>query len=115
MVFSGRTPSTPGTEYQRNSGHEFSRSTVHELSRSLSSGANDLNRQSSPARSGFHGGDRNIPSGHDGVLTRAERPSAVSVPQRPSNLALDGSPRKLPFETKTDYGKYRLGFVPQLT
>ncbi|XP_055708851.1 uncharacterized protein LOC129805059 isoform X4 [Phlebotomus papatasi] len=102
----GRTPSTPGTEYQRNSGHEFSRSTVHELSRSLSSGANDLNRQSSPARSGFHGGDRNIPSGHDGVLTRAERPSGVSVPQRPSNLALDGSPRKLPFETKTDYGKY---------
>ena len=27
------------------------------------------------------------------------------TPQRPSNLGLDGSPRKV--ETKTDYGKYR--------
>uniref|UniRef100_A0A1B0CKN4 Putative tight junction n=1 Tax=Lutzomyia longipalpis TaxID=7200 RepID=A0A1B0CKN4_LUTLO len=102
----GRTPSTPGTEYQRNSAHEFSRSTVHELSRSLSSGANDLNRQSSPARGGFHGGDRNIPSGHDAMRGERGPIGGVSLPQRPTNLPLDGSPRKLPFETKTDYGKY---------
>jgi len=43
---------------------------------------------------------------HDG------RPTGISLAQRPSNLAIDpisgGSPRKQPpFETKTDYGKYR--------
>ncbi|XP_059608308.1 uncharacterized protein LOC132256129 isoform X2 [Phlebotomus argentipes] len=97
--------SVPSANGSRNSAHEFSRAGVHELSRSLSSGANDLNRQSSPARSGFHGQDRNIPSSHEAPMAR-ERPPGVSVPQRPTNLALEGSPRKLPFETKTDYGKY---------
>lgn len=30
------------------------------------------------------------------------------IPQRPTNLGLEPSPRKmLPFEAKTDYGKYR--------
>ncbi|GAB0090724.1 tight junction protein ZO-1 [Sergentomyia squamirostris] len=97
----GRTPSTPGNDYSAR-GHEFSRSAVHELSRSLSSGANDLNRQSSPARGGYH--DRNIPGAHEPGVTRGDR--SGGVPQRPTNLVLDGSPRKLPFETKTDYGKY---------
>lgn len=54
-----------------------------ELSRSLSSGPNDLNRA-------------NFLNGHQ---------------PRPSNLGLEQSPRKmLPFEARTDYGKYRYGY-----
>ena len=33
--------------------------------------------------------------------------TAMNLPQRPSNLILENSPRKPVLETKTDYGKYR--------
>ncbi|XP_046804193.1 tight junction protein ZO-1-like isoform X4 [Lucilia cuprina] len=56
-------------------------------------GANDLNRQSSPGRPPYH--DMNTSRNID---------PRNGTPQRPSNLGLDGSPRKV--ETKTDYGKY---------
>ncbi|XP_065361964.1 tight junction protein ZO-1 isoform X4 [Calliphora vicina] len=56
-------------------------------------GANDLNRQSSPGRPPYH--DMNASRNID---------PRNGTPQRPSNLGLDGSPRKV--ETKTDYGKY---------
>ncbi|KAM7359564.1 zonula occludens-like protein polychaetoid isoform 5-T5 [Cochliomyia hominivorax] len=56
-------------------------------------GANDLNRQSSPGRPPYH--DMNTARNID---------PRNGTPQRPSNLGLDGSPRKV--ETKTDYGKY---------
>lgn len=36
------------------------------------------------------------------------RHSGLSIPQRPSNLELENTPKKQPLvETKTDYGKYR--------
>ncbi|XP_067643044.1 tight junction protein ZO-1 isoform X3 [Eurosta solidaginis] len=59
------------------------------------SGANDLNRQSSPARPSYHDANsaRNIDA-RNGPL------------QRPSNLSIENSPRKSVVETKTDYGKY---------
>ncbi|XP_034132419.1 tight junction protein ZO-2 isoform X15 [Drosophila guanche] len=59
-------------------------------------GANDLNRQSSPGRPHYHemNASRNIDPRN-------------GTPQRPSNLGLEGSPRKPLVETKTDYGKYR--------
>ncbi|XP_073830471.1 zonula occludens-like protein polychaetoid isoform X8 [Musca autumnalis] len=56
-------------------------------------GANDLNRQSSPGRPPYH--DMNAARNID---------PRNGTPQRPSNLGLEGSPRKV--ETKTDYGKY---------
>ncbi|XP_030373861.1 uncharacterized protein LOC115623597 isoform X3 [Scaptodrosophila lebanonensis] len=65
--------------------------------------ANDLNRQSSPARPHYHemNSSRNIDP-HNGT------------PQRPSHLGLESSPRKAVVETKTDYGKYsRNSSVPQ--
>ncbi|XP_037946383.1 tight junction protein ZO-1 isoform X3 [Teleopsis dalmanni] len=58
-------------------------------------GANDLNRQSSPGR----------PQYHDINSARNIDPRN-GPPQRPSNLGLEGSPRKPLMETKTDYGKY---------
>lgn len=59
-----------------------------ELSRSLSSGPNDLSRAS--------------------YLNGNGHPPVGGIPQRPTNLGLDPNARKmLPFEAKTDYGKYR--------
>lgn len=67
-----------------------------ELSRSLSSGPNDLNRAN------YLNGN-----GHPPVVD-PHMPRGGPLPQRPTNLGLDPSPRKmLPFEAKTDYGKYR--------
>uniref|UniRef100_A0A1A9WH03 Tight junction protein ZO-1 n=1 Tax=Glossina brevipalpis TaxID=37001 RepID=A0A1A9WH03_9MUSC len=70
---------------------EYGRST-HDH-RQYGGGANDLNRQNSPGRPPFH----------DINTTRNIDPR-TGPPQRPSNLGLEGSPRKV--ETKTDYGKY---------
>lgn len=75
------------------------RSLMHEHSRSLSSGANDLNRQNSPGRPPYPG-DRNIGLSPHGIH-----------PQRPTNLGLEASPRKHVLETKTDYGKYRFVLI----
>lgn len=64
-----------------------------ELARSLSSGPNDLNRAN------YLNGNGHPPL--DPHLARG-------LPQRPTNLGLEPSPRKMqPFEAKTDYGKYR--------
>lgn len=75
----------PAMDYSRpppSAGHHA------ELSRSLSSGPNDLNRAN--------------------YLNGNGHPPVAGLPQRPTNLGLDPSPRKmLPFEAKTDYGKYR--------
>lgn len=79
-----------GMDYGRapTSGHHA------ELSRSLSSGPNDLNRTN------YLNGNGHPPM--DPHLMRG------GLPQRPTNLGLEPSPRKmLPFEAKTDYGKYR--------
>lgn len=73
----------PSMDYNRPPGNNGAHP---ELSRTLSSGPNDLNRTSY-----LNGG------GHP-----------AGLPQRPTNLGLDPSPRKmLPFEAKTDYGKYK--------
>ncbi|XP_055377734.1 tight junction protein ZO-1-like isoform X2 [Condylostylus longicornis] len=79
-----------GTEYSRG---------LHNHSRSFGN-ANDLNRQNSPGRPGYHevGSPRNIDARNS--------QSGINHPQRPSNLILDNSPRKPILETKTDYGKY---------
>lgn len=82
---------------------QFARPTTnashHELSRSLSSGPNDLNR----LNAGYLNGGNGV--NNDQLLQRAP----VNIPQRPTNLGLEASPRKMavPLETKTDYGKYR--------
>lgn len=77
------------------------RSSLHEHSRSLSSGANDLNRQNSLGRPPYPN-DRNIMiSPHD------PRQTSNGMVQRPTNLGLEQSPRKHVLESKTDYGKYR--------
>lgn len=65
-----------------------------ELARSLSSGPNDLNRVN------YLNGNGHPPA--------VDPHMARGLPQRPNNLGLEPSPRKmLPFEAKTDYGKYR--------
>lgn len=67
-----------------------------ELARSLSSGPNDINR-------GSYGNGNPMGDPHMG--------RGGQMPQRPTNLGLEPSPRKmLPFEAKTDYGKYRCVF-----
>ncbi|XP_058984988.1 tight junction protein ZO-1 isoform X7 [Musca domestica] len=66
--------------------------TTHDH-RQYGGGPNDLNRQSSPGRPPYH--DMNAARNID---------PRNGTPQRPSNLGLEGSPRKV--ETKTDYGKY---------
>uniref|UniRef100_T1PKE9 Uncharacterized protein n=1 Tax=Musca domestica TaxID=7370 RepID=T1PKE9_MUSDO len=70
--------------------------TTHDH-RQYGGGPNDLNRQSSPGRPPYH--DMNAARNID---------PRNGTPQRPSNLGLEGSPRKV--ETKTDYGKYRYHF-----
>ncbi|XP_037923012.1 tight junction protein ZO-2 isoform X4 [Hermetia illucens] len=87
----------------RNPIHEHPRNLHEHIGRGMvPGGPNDLNRQSSPGRPLYDiNSSRNIDNRNPHDVR------GMNIPQRPSNLGLESSPRKQIVETKTDYGKYR--------
>lgn len=86
----------------RNPIHEHPRNLHEHIGRGMvPGGPNDLNRQSSPGRPLYDiNSSRNIDNRNPHDVR------GMNIPQRPSNLGLESSPRKQIVETKTDYGKY---------
>uniref|UniRef100_A0A336KSV6 Netrin receptor UNC5 n=2 Tax=Culicoides sonorensis TaxID=179676 RepID=A0A336KSV6_CULSO len=102
----GRPPLTP------NQSQEYRNSVANELMGSPRSSHlhQDIigNRNSMHDRSGYNGdiSSRSL-GGHEPLTPRNsnERPMNMNIPQRPTNLGLDG-PRKQMIDTKPEYGKY---------